>query len=83
MTGERVWVGAEARCQYWYSCTSKASKLSTTVCVKGERDWVGAEAMYKAALRIKPGDATILVNFGILVQEWQGDWDMAHTWYER
>jgi Tfp pilus assembly protein PilF len=51
--------------------------------VKGERDWVGAEAMYKAALRIKPGDATILVNFGILVQEWQGDWDMAHTWYER
>ena len=54
--------------------------------LKGDGHYAAAEDAYKAALRLAPRDPAtpaIMVNYGLLLEAWQGDWDMANTWYRR
>jgi len=63
--------------------TDLSCLTSYGVWLKSRRDFVGAEAAYKAALRLEPGDPVVMVNYGLLLEKWEGDWDSAHVWYKR
>ena len=54
--------------------------------LKADGHYAAAEDAYKAALRLAPRDPAtpvVMVNYGLLLEAWQGDWDMANTWYRR